>query len=280
MPVRVTLLLSVTTNPLDTTSAAAHSGGWSESFYSSSSAFLPASFFQSWAQARALCLSGEASLIGYRQQLVTLNGNKLLPGGSAAGTLLYPGAAPSDLNAPQDALMINFTVAAQPQNLRHRLAALPDSQVTNGEYQPNATFKGYVTKYINFVSSGLFSAVVRDLTQPDARVVSLVAGVLTTQSATGAIVGQYVRLRRVRDSSGRPVEGSFLVMAVGGGGAAPSTYTLFPAPTQTVDTPNGTARLDLLANPTITGGSPNRLVIRKIGRPFVQYRGRRSKRPA
>lgn len=277
MPVRITLLLSVTTNPPDTTTAAAHSGGWSESFYSSGSSFLPPSFFQTWGQQRAGCLSGEASIIGYRQQLVTISGNKLLPGGSAAGTLLYPGVATNDLNAPQDALMINFTVGGQPQNLRHRLAALPDSQVENGEYQPNAAYKGAITKYINLIAGGQFSAIVRDLTQPDARVVSLIGGVLTTQSATGAIVGQYIRLRRVKDNAGNPVEGTFLVMAAGGGGGAPSTYTLFPAPTQTVNTPNGTARLDLLVNPTITGGTPNRLVIRKIGRPFVQYRGRRSK---
>lgn len=278
MPVKVTLLLAVTTNPTDPTSASAHSGGWSEGFYIPGSAFAVPAFFQAWAQGRALLLSGLASIIGYRQQLVTISGNKLLPGGTAAGTLLYPGSFLGDLNAPQDALMLNFQLAGQPSNLRHRLAALPDTQVSVGEYQPTALYKGNVTKYTNLISSGLFGAIVRDLTQPDARVRSLTAGALTTNTSTGAIVGQYLRFRRVKDSSGNPVEGAFLVTALVNNADGSVTYTLFDPPAQTVTTPNGTVRTDLLVFANIIGGVVNRLVVRKIGRPFVQYRGRRSKR--
>lgn len=278
MPVRVALLFSLTTDPSDRGSASPHSGGWSESFFIPGNAFQPPAFFTAWGQSRSGLLAGEATISGYRQQLVTISGNKLIPGGTAGGVLNIPGSFGSDLSAPQAALMVNFAVAAQPQNLRHRLAGIPKSQVTGGEYQPTTAMKAAVTKYTTFVSSGIFEGVVRDLTQPDARVKGLAAGVLTTISATGAAQKDYIRLRRVKDDSGNPVEGSFLVLAVVVNADTTVSYTLFGAPAQAVSTPNGTARKDLLAEAIIQSGAVNRLVARKIGRPFVLFRGRRSKR--
>jgi hypothetical protein len=278
MPVRTTLLFAVTTDPGDRASASPHSGGWSESFYIPGNTFQGQQFFSNWATARAQLLAGECSIIGYRQQLVTISKNRLLPGGSAAGTLNVPGVFGSDLNAPQDSLMVNFTLAGQPQQVRHKLPGIPDSQVSNGEYQPAAVFKGNVTKYMNLIISDVFAGIARDLTQPDARVKSLAAGVLTTMTATGAAAGDFIRLRRVKDDNGNPVEGTFLVQQVVNNADTTVSYTLVAAPNQTVTKPNGTARHDLLVLANITNGVPNRLVIRKVGRPFVQYRGRRSKR--
>jgi hypothetical protein len=278
MPVRISLLLAVTTDPTDRVAASPHSGGWSESFYAPGNQFAALPFFVLWANQRANILAGECAVVGYRQQLFTISQNKLLPGGSAGGALNVPGGWPNDLNAPQDSLMVNFQVAGQPQNIRHRLPGIPDSQVSAGEYQPNATFKAALTKYIQLITAGVFEALVHDLTQPDARVRSLAGAALTTQSATGAIAGGYIRFRRVKDDIGRPVEGAFLVTAVVANADGSFTYTLFDPPLQTVSTPNGTCRHDLLVEANIVGGNPNRLVIRKVGRPFAQYRGRRSKR--
>lgn len=278
MPLRVTILLAVTTDPTDKVAASPHSGGWSESFHMNSSLFVDRSIFTKWASARANILAGECSIIGFRQQLVTISGNKLLPGGSGAGTLNVPGAYATDMNAPQDALMLNFGLTGQPTQVRIRLAGLPDSQVARGEYQPQSSMKAQVTNYINQVIGSGFGSIVRDLTVPDARVKGYVGGVLTTLTATGALAGQYIRLRRVRDDNGRPVEGAFLVTAVVANADGTTSYTLFGGPGSTVTRPNGTARHDLLAFATLLNGTPNRLVVRKVGRPFVQYRGRRSKR--
>ena len=127
----------------------------------------------------------------------------------------------------------------------------------------------------------------RDITNnPESRVVSITsadpvthASVIITQSATGAAVGDYIILRRVRDDDGIPVQGSYLVSAIGASGGF-TAYTVANGPTQTVTTPNGTARTDKLVLATYTGGQPNRLVARKVGRPFQQYRGRRSRQRA
>lgn len=279
MPVRVSLLMSVTTDPTDRTSASSHSGGWSESFYVAGNTFLTlAGLFQPWGQARANLLGGECTVIGYRQQLFTISGNKILPGGSASGVLNIPGAFPTDLSAPQQALMMNFTVLNQPNTTRHRIAGIPGSQVTRGEYQPVSSYKAAVTRYASFAALA-FSAVTRDLSLPDARVTSLAGGVLTTQSTTGAAVGDYIILRRVRDENNLPVTGSYLVAVVTPVAGGSFQYTLVNAPPQTVSKPNGTCRKDVLVINDITGGTPNRLVVRKVGRPFVLYRGRRSKRP-
>lgn len=278
MPTRLTLLFSVTTDPADRSSASGHQGGWSESFWYLGSGFLDISAFIKWGNSRSNLLSGEATIIGYRQQLYTISGNKLLPGGAGSGVLNIPGAFPTDLNAPQDSLMMTFTLANQPTTLRHRLACLPDSQVTNGEYQPTTAYKTQVTNYASFIVASGWGSVTRDLTQPEARLKSITGAVITTLSATGAAAGDYIILRRVKGDDSFPVSGSFLVTAVVGNTDGSFAYTVYPAPPDTVSKPNGTVRKDVLTTAVIATGQPNRLVVRKVGRPFVLYRGRRSKR--
>lgn len=280
MPVRITLLMQVATDPTDRSTASPHIGGWSESFYFPGTKFPDISIIQGWGKFRAAMLAGECSVVGYRQQLYTINKNKLLPGGSASGSFLFPGVFVSDLNAPQDSLMMNWILAGQPQTIRTKMPGLPDSQVSSGEYQPTKLFAQAVLSYIQYVTVNQFSGVSRDLTQPDCRVKSFTAGSLTTLSATGAVPGDYIRFRRVKDDNNNPVEGTYLVQTVVNNADSTVTYTLFGTPPQTVSRPNGTCRRDVLVNPGIIGGTANRLVIRKVGRPFQQYRGRRSKRPA
>jgi hypothetical protein len=289
MPIRASLLLAITTDPQDREQATPHSGGWSESFYVNGSTVIERDFFAAWANARASLLAGECSVVGYRQQLYSVAGNKLFPGGSAGGTLNVPGGFPMDMDVPQAALMLNFTVASQPHTIRQRLAGMPDSQVMYGEYQPSPAYKGQVTKYVNgcvdgFGKGGGFAAITHDLTQREIRVVSITpvanppSAVLVTAGATGAVNGDYIRLHRVRDDDGIPVSGSFMVTATAALPNGQQQYTLAGYQTgQVVVVPNGLARMDVLVVNQITGGNVNRVVVRKVGRPFVSYRGRRSK---
>ena len=283
--------MAVTTDPSDRTAASPHSGGWSESFYTQSGGFQDLDFFQAWANQRAQLLAGECSVVGFRQQNYTISGNKLLPGGAASGHLNYPGTWPKDLDVPQAALMVNFTVGGQPQTIRHRLAGVPDSQVTFGEWQPDPQYRGAVTKYISAVMVGFgvgapLAAVTHDLAQQEVRVNSITplqdgnTATLVTSGATGTVPGGYIRLHRVRDDDGLPVSGAFLVNATQAVGQGQQSYTIAGYLTaQKVTQPNGLARNDLLVVNGITAGVPNRIVVRKIGRPFEQYRGRRSRRP-
>lgn len=291
MPVKLTLLISVTTDPTNRAAAAAHSGGWSESFYWQQNTFLQQGDFQLWANARATLLAAECSVTGYRQQNFTIQGNRLLPGGGATGVVLAPGTMGANVGPPQSSLMVSFTITGQPQSVRHKLAGLPESMISNGEYQPTPAFAANVTKYISFVTGNTqnspFKAagITRDLTQPSCQVSSIVPGadntaVITTLSPTGTAVGGFIRLHRVKDTAGDPVIGVWPVTVVTPGAGTMVAYTVTGYLTaQAVTKPNGLARNDLLVVNSLAGGTPNRLVVRKIGRPFVQYRGRRSKRP-
>ena len=73
MPVRLTTLFSVTTDPTDRGSAAPHSGGWSESMYVAGETFMLPGSFSKFANVR-----GEPSCGGvFDHRLPTTAGNDL-----------------------------------------------------------------------------------------------------------------------------------------------------------------------------------------------------------
>ncbi|MGC2449638.1 MAG: hypothetical protein WA477_18475, partial [Candidatus Sulfotelmatobacter sp.] len=275
--IRQTLLMALTTDPQNRAVAAPHSGGWSESFYIAGTTPLPLTPLFVLANARAALLASECTIVGYRSQLVTISGNRLLPGGTGGGSLNVPGQTGNAIGAVQSALMVNLQLNGQPTTVRHRLAGMPDNNVVFGEYAGNNPYPGGLTKWFNVLQTYGAGGIVRDISgNPEARVVSLAGAVLTTQSTTGAAVGDYIILRRVRDENGDPVTGSYLVSAAAVVGGM-FTYTLLNPPAQTVTKPNGTCRRDVLTFAAYTGLNVGRLVYRKIGRPFQQYRGRRSR---
>lgn len=275
--IRQTLLMQVTTDPQNRAVSAPHSGGWSESFYIAGTTPITGKLLNNLATQRANLLASECTIVGYRSQLVTISGNRLLPGGTGGGSLNFPGGGGGNIGGVENSLMVNFTLNGQPTTVRHRLAGLPDIQVVFGEYAGNVPYPNALNVYLGALTDVGAGGIVRDISgNPEARVVSLAGAVLTTQSTTGAAVGDYIILRRVRDENGDPVTGSYLVSAAAVVGGM-FTYTLLNPPGQTVTKPNGTCRRDVLTFASYTGLNVGRLVYRKIGRPFQQYRGRRSR---
>jgi len=274
MPSRCSLLFAVTTGPTDLVNASAHSGGWSESHWLPGIANLANSNLAVLAQRRAALLPSLAQIIGYRIEIFTISGNKLLPGGTSSGRFRYPGTWNS-LNLPQDGLQESGTTATGPNAARFVLRGMPDAQIALGEYQPTTGFTSVLNSY-NTLLAGGWGFAGRVLTNPSVRVMAITIGGLATLSAipAGLGAGDFLRLNRVRDQSGRPVIGSFEVQAPAGLTVQLNGYT-----GQVVGRPNGLARKDQIAIYLYSLVVPTRAVIRKIGRPFEQYRGRRSKRP-
>jgi hypothetical protein len=277
---RNSLLMAITTNPANKVSASPHSGGWSESFWLNGSTFLPAGW-QKWAAVRAAMLPSTASVIGFRVQTYTIAGNKLLPGGSSVGKLNVPGTTLYTSDLPQCALELSFSLAGATNSIRSRLASIPDEQISQGEYQPTGPFMAAVQAYIAFVvgtgGGQPFAGVVRNLSLASARVFSLAGTTLTiAPGSTLNAPGQYVRFHRVYDDNGNPVKGSYLVTAAVVG-ANNTVLTLAQNLGQTITKPNGLVREDLLTVQNINAGTVGRALVRKIGRPFASYRGRRSK---
>jgi hypothetical protein len=270
---RVSLLFDVTTNPLDLATASAHSGGWSESHWSGVDITPSQNFIPNLATARAQLLPNEASVVGFRIENFTIAGNKLIPGGTAGGRLLLPGVNANDLNLPQDALACSAGAIASPNTTRFNLRALPDSQLSRGEYQPTLAFKIALAAFLEILRTQSWGFVGRVKSNVSARVQAIAGGIVTLSANVGAVANQsYIRLNRVYDNAGNPVTGTYLVTLING-----LNYTLAGLPAVTLSRPSGTARVDELQYFSYGTLAPQRAVSRKIGRPFEQYRGRASK---
>jgi hypothetical protein len=283
---RQSMLLSVTTDPDNRNIANQHTGSWSESHWWNASQYQP-SVWSRIAQARASILPSQASIVGWRSQEYVISGNKLLPGSSQSGGLATPGAWGRSLNLPQDGLDLIYTLAGRPNKVRHRLACIPDSQIFQGEFQPTTAFASALTQYLNYFvglapNSAPANAVVRDLSQPVVKVLSLTAGgLLTTAANLAAVAGtDYVLLLRVKSNTGDAVRGSYLIRAVTINPDNTFSYQLQSYAGGTVTKPSGLCRIDRLVVGTLGAGEVGRAVIRKIGRPFAGYHGRRSRRSA
>ncbi len=273
MPTRLTNIFQVTTAPANLALARAHTGGWSESFWTNLS---PAAYNPIWAwqqQKRAILLPATAAIVGYRTQEYTISGNKLLPGGAASGRQNLPGGSSRITDLPQVSLMLNCATAGSPNTSRLILRGIPDDVMEGGEYQPNAAFQAAVTQLINSMVGFNFGFVGRDLSQASVRVLKIAVNLITVDQipGTGLAVGDFVRLHRVYDDNNNPVKGAFPVTAIAG------NVLTVAGLDATLTRPSGTLRKDLLQLFSYRSMQPIRAVVKKVGRPFEQYRGRRSK---
>lgn len=275
MPTRYTMLFNLGTTPDIKTEAAPHQGGWSESFWQSGAILPDDQKVKDLLNARRTMLPQQANIIGYRISNYTANGNKFVPTGTNAGKLLLRGSPVLECDIPQMALMF-FAKSGGRNTSKFNIAAIPDDQVAFGEYQPTPGFKTRVTQFCNLLTAGGWGFVGRDLTLGAQRVISIAANVVTMSALpTGAAVGEYLIFNHVIDSAKKAVKGSYLITAVSG-----ATVTLAGFTGQTVTAPSGTARVDKPAFIAFTSVEPNRIKVRKVGRPFEPYRGRATKRSA
>jgi len=270
---RLTNIMQVTTTPTDLARARQHTGGWSESFWTSlnPSAYNPLWLIQQ--NKRANLLPGSAAIVGFRTQIYTISGNKLLPGGASSGRQGLPGQPSLGTDLPQVALMFNCASVTSPNNTRMILRGMPDTIMSGGEYQPTPTFAGLVTQFQNSMIGMNFGFVGRDLAQASVRVLKIVVNVISLEQipATGLNVGDFIRLHRVYDDDFNPVKGAFVVTAIAGANITVQGLNA------SVSEPSGTLRRDVLSYFPYGAIQAVRAVVKKVGRPFEQYRGRRSK---
>lgn len=282
MPSRLSLIFQCTTKPENPTNASAHTGGWTESLWNADERIILPPLIQKLARARAVLLPNTCSIVGARQAIYTILGNKLMPGGTSGSKFLIAGNRSYDGDVPQMALELSGQGATLPNGNRFTLRGIPDKMVTGGEYDPSDAFKSSLNLYRdailgrgNFQENGAWSFPGRSLTNPVARVDSIAANGIVTLSAVIPAVANvdYLRLRKVRDDNGIPVTGTYLITLING-----RAYTLAGLPAQIVTKGNGTARVDSVVMVTYGDVQPSRIVVRKIGSPLQRYRGKASKR--
>jgi hypothetical protein len=218
-----------------------------------------------------LPLAGQ--IIGYR--LAPFDVTTGRSGRSQTSSSIWPGVAFRQPDVPQMSLLCSVNAASASNVRRFGIRSIPDSEVVNGEFQPDPGFASQLADFFTQLSNWQF--VGRDLTTPVYNVLSIsVGGVVITAPANTLATGDKVRFKNVKITlTGQLVSFTTTVIATGVG-----TFTIQDWPA--VDATGGTVTALKYALFTMDGSSASvvRVSTRKVGRPFGQYRGRRSKRRA
>jgi hypothetical protein len=245
-----------------------HKAGWTESFY--------------WDDIQPVSVAAAVTMAGIRAQLLPrfsrIVGLRIgqvdPPGPSSTRALNLPGSNDNNnvADIPQMALLVDLAGSGVVNKSRYRIAAIPDNQVRAGEYHPTAQFRLRMLNYLEFLNDWKFSGI--DLTKPLIVLKDItVDGVYTTESDLTVGIGNTVRIRGAETPFGGIVNGDFVVDAV----ATLRTGTLrnwTHGPTV-----HGKIRHKVQIFPQILAPiTINRVVARKVGRPFQAYVGRQRRR--
>lgn len=267
--IRCTALFQLATNQGGTARGGPRLGGWSESWYLDVQPEVARTRFANLCSLRAALLPPSAVIVGQRYQLIG--------GGSSTGAVRFPGTAGAENDVPQMALLMTAAGAGVPNIRRFSLRGWPDAWVIEGELRPVFVALTALTTWQQRVVSDQFRFRARDLGTTIVKIASI--------STTGAFVlfedltfnvGDFLQIRRAYDQFGRLVSGRYQVATKAD--ARQGTLRLWP-PDSSV-TNNGTATKYVVSFPLVATNGINisRIVTRKVGRPFEQYRGRSSRR--
>ena len=259
------------------------SGGYTESYWISR-ATTPEERGK-WANLRASLLAEDGSIIGYREALYSYQGNKITPQGVSTGVLFRPGSQLITTNSPDDALRVQARCDAANHNWTFFIRAVPDNQIASGQFVPGVVWLGALNSYLADLITGVdigqkINFLGRDPTTPKARVLAwnMVPNILKVNANLALNNGQdFLRFNRVYDAAGAPVKGSFLVVGQVANVDGTVDYTLQMGPGQVVNRPSGTVRKDAILASPINRAEPKLIAERKVGRPSLAYRGRRTR---
>lgn len=264
---KYTFLFQLATNVTGPAKTVHRVGGWSESWYEGSDTLVSDQAITNWCQRRAALLPQGAAIIGVRVQQVDP------PGPGQTRALNYPGLPANGADVPQMSLLCKATGVGV-RNVRvFNLRGIPDGQISEGEYNPVGNFNNALEAFFAGLKSGSWEFRGRDL--------AAVAHPILTVSTLGAVkfsephlmnVGDYVRILRTVDSSGRQRGGRFYV------DTAPTPTTMTITGWTYGDTIKGKGRLDGIVYPTVNRATVDRVGVKKVGSPFNRYRGRASNR--
>jgi hypothetical protein len=269
---KASLLIDYFSDPQNFADATAHQGGWSETFWWGGAA-APNLVGSTLVSTRATLLAKTCRIVAARVQQYDLTNSIFTPQGSISQLIQRQGNAAYAADLPQVALGLVATSAQGANSRRFTLRGIPDEMMQNGEYQPTPAYKGQLTAFINAVIGDAWSFPGLGLDQPAARISSTAAGKVTVDDATPFAVGNYVTFLKCRDVNGKPVSGRFRVTA-----KDVNTLTLDGLDPAIVTKNVGRLRRYAAGLLTINAIGIGRARVKKIGRPFDQYRGRASKK--
>lgn len=277
MTIKFTMLIQDATAVSNPNAPVHRIAGWSESWYypgTNIQACLAAAFGTGGlipqlglVPTRAGLLSLGSSVIGQRVQVVDP------PGLAQSLNNVYPGNGLFATGYPSVALLSKVPGIGV-RNIRRVLTrGLPSAVVTEGEYTPTALWNVALALYVQALAGWQFRG--RDLAQPIFNVLTISpAGLVQCQQNLPFATNQPIRILRTKDVTGDLRGGRFIVSTTG---PLSSQCTILNWPYGA--TTGGTVRADAVVYPAVDTANfaPGRTVVKKVGRPFYQFRGRRSK---
>lgn len=269
---KCTFLLTLNTNTTGA-SLSTRVGGWSESWYSDRAGVdnLPRDFNR-LGRLRAALLPTGARIAGQRYQQVSPKGS------SSTGAIVFPGTAGIACDVPSMALFYRARGQGVLNQRPLYIRGIPDARVVEGEYSPSDTYTRSLTAFFNALAEWRFRgrSLVADavpflnITQSAPGVGSYVTTVAQTWAVDNIVTVSGVLV------DGRKVEGQFRVATV----VTPQTgtFALWTAGSGTGGKGFFRSTLYPLVEPSSLDPNSGRVVTKKVGRPFGQYRGRASTR--
>lgn len=251
-------------------------GGWSESVYWDNMNSTVVRDFLTLCQKRAALLGAQGAVVGQRYQQVnpvggSSTGGNIFPSPWPAGNIPGTGSTAGSSDLPQVALLCKAR-ASGAANIRNVIIrGLPDDVVFQGRYSPWPAYNTALQDYFRELAGWQFRA--HDLTQQRLPITSIDgAGVMILSQPATFAVNDVVSVQRTQGGS-KP-GGNFAVATV----TSSTQFTL--RGWNLGEVTGGQAQKFVVTYPIIVanGITLSRAIVRKVGRPFFAWRGRRSKR--
>lgn len=263
---KCTMVFSLTTALSDPNAPIHRTGGWTENHFVDNNDFsLVRLLFQGLCETRAQLLPTGASITGQRYQRVS-------PVGASQSTaVVYPGASGLQTDVPQMALLCRVPTVNARNVSRLTIRGIPDARVVQGEYSPSYAFNTSLRRFFTQLSQFMMEG--RDLSQTAVQILFIQAnGNFRTIQPHGLAVNNQVQVIRSQNETTKLYAGGkFVVTAVTDNWAG--TLNGWTGG----DCRGGTIRIAANAFYQLNGAAAevSRVVVRKVGRPSVGYRGRR-----
>jgi len=244
-------------------------GGWSESWYSDEAISTLPNTFGTLCLRRAAMLPTQAAIIGQRYQQVVPHVKS-----SQVAAVTYAGASSTNPDIPQMAMLCKVGAQAPNPNIRSwAMRGIPDARVVNGEYVPSAAFTLAFDLFKNFLQVFQFRA--RNLLADQAAINFVDAtGDVWLNSPLTVAPNTLVQIIKGMNTEGRQVGGVYQVET------APNSSNFQLRNYDLGLLQGGTVRVYEIIYPQVDPVKTQlgRITVRKVGRPFFSYRGRRSNR--
>jgi hypothetical protein len=270
MPIcKVTMFFELQTQHTDK-AIAGRVGGWTESWYypgDVSQAIQETNAAKGLSSLRAAMLPRTGAVVAQRFQIV----DTVPKGSSTMRFKNFPGGG-FETDQPQVAILVNVPTTQGKNVKKLILRGIPDQFIIDGEFTPDPIFTAALIKFQNEI--GLYRFRGQDFTRPLVPIVSITS------------VGQVTMVGGVPFANGDKVQIIGPKLITTGRTVPTKTYTVLNPAGNTFTAANwsqpalaefGNARIVAPAfyTPDTDNIEVERSIVRKVGRPFDLYRGRR-----